>query len=193
MKKIALLSGHAEKSEGANVCAGYFHGWGEWKLSNYYLPEIAEYLCFNGFEVERTNRVKGGGTNPSHAGKAANATGADIALEWHFNSAGQARGCEVLYWGASEQGDQFAAKLSAKIAKILDVPNRGAKAVRTPKDRGYYAFKKSVMPFFIIEPCFAGSNELEADKFCRMIKYRDWMREAARAVVESIVEVYGKE
>lgn len=195
MKTIAILPGHAAKQEGAEVCAGYFQGWGEFKLASYYLPEVCQFLEENGFIVKPTKRESKGGTTPSYSAKAANATKADIALEWHFNSAGMASGCTVLYYEGSpnEKGRVFAEKLGARIASILGVRHRGAMAVKSAEDRGWYAFKNSTMPFFMIEPCFAGSNPKEARAFCTEIKYGNFAKKAAEAVAKTIEEVYGKD
>lgn len=196
MKTIAILPGHAAKSEGEPVCAGYFQGWGEFKLASFYLPELCKWLEENGFIIKPTKRENKGGTTPSYSAKAANATNADIALEWHFNDAtATANGCEVLYYAETknEKGRLFAEKLGERIAAILGVRHRGAVPIKSAADRGWRAFKNSKMPFFMIEPCFAGSNPREAREFCSQIKYGDFAKKAAKAVAETINEVYGKE
>lgn len=192
--KIALLPGHARKSEGAAVCAGHYQGFGEFALASHYLPPMRECLACLGHEAVITCRENAGGTTPSYSAKAANATGADIAIEWHFNSAGSDdKGCEVLYWGGSGKGARFAALLSARIARILGVPDRGAKPISDKTDRGYSAFHKSNMPFFMVEPCFAGSNEEEARLMGAAITERWFHRRVAHALHECLVEIYGKE
>lgn len=192
--KIALMAGHAVSSEGAAVCAGYYEDFGEHALARHYLPGVRDNMVALGHEVVLTHREEAGGVSPSFSAKAANAAGVDIALEWHFNSAGpEVEGCEVLYWGPSVKGKRFAALLSQRLARVLGVPNRGAKAINSPDDRGFNAFKKSRMPFFIVEPCFAGSNEKEARVFGAAIHEGWWQVHAARAIHETIADVYGKE
>ena len=193
--KIALLPGHARKSEGATVCAGYYESFGEFALASHYLPQVRECLECLGHDAVITCRENAGGTTPSYSAKAANATGANLALEWHFNSVDDPKtaGCEVLYWGRSEKSQLFAEKLSARMARILGVPNRGAKPVTDKEDRGYSAFHKSRMPFFMLEPCFAGSNDAEARAFGLAITERWFQRRVAHAVNECLNEVYGKE
>lgn len=196
MNTIAIMPGHAAKSEGASVCAGYFQGWGEFKLASQYLPELAEWLEREGFTVKQTKRESAGGTTPSYSAKAANATKADIALEWHFNDYNASSdGCTVLYYNEFDnaKGKEFAEKLGTRIAKILGVRHRGALPIKSKDDRGWYAFKNSKMPFFMVEPCFAGSNPREAREFCSQIKYGDFAKKAALVVAETINEVYGKE
>lgn len=198
-----MLPGHAAKKEGATVCAGYYKGWGEFKLGSLYIPELCRWLEKEGFITKQTKRESKGGTSPSYSAKAANATKADIALEWHFNDYNAlSDGCTVLYYAevANPVGKQFAEKLGERIAKILGVRHRGALPVKGEadplkgeSDRGWYAFKNSAMPFFMIEPCFAGSNAREAREFCAQIKTGEFAKKAAEAVAATIKEVYGKD
>lgn len=191
---IALLSGHAKTSEGATCCHGRYKGIGEHALASLYLPLLRDHLTACGHTVALTCREDAGGTTPSFSAAAANATEADIALEFHFNShtAPTTSGCEVLYWGKSYLSRKFAIALSARLAKILGVHNRGAKPVYGPADRGYLAFRRSKMSFFIIEPCFAGSNPDDARIFGDSIHLYSWQKYAAQAINETIAEVYQK-
>ena len=195
MNKIAMLPGHARKKEGATVCAGYYEGFGEYALARLYLPGLCRELEERGYDVVQTEREAAGGVTPSYSAQAANATGADIALEWHFNSSAGAEGCEVLYYAEVEnpKGREFAQVLSNRLALLLGVRDRGAKPVRSESDRGWNAFKKSSMRFFMVEPCFAGSNPGEARAFGALIKTGTWQQRVARIVAESIEEVFGKE
>lgn len=191
--KIALMAGHAYESEGAEMCAGYYEGFGEHSLARYYLPAVRENLGALGHEVVLTHRMDAGGVSPSFSAKAANAAGVDIALEFHFNSATPStQGCEVLYWGPSEQGRRFAELLSARLARVLGVPDRGAKAITSNADRGFSFFQKTKMPAFIVEPCFAGSNEDEARVFGAAIHEGWFQAHCARVIHETISDVYNR-
>lgn len=193
--KIAMLPGHARAKEGASVCAGYFKDFGEWALARTYLIGVCAELEARGYDVVQTQREDAGGTSPSYSAKASNATGADIALEWHFNDYNGAEGCEVLYYEEvpNPTGKRFAELLSARVARLLGVPDRGAKPIKGADDRGWGAFKKSRMPFFMVEPCFAGSNPEEARAFGSLIKSGVWQREVAKIIAVTVAEVYGKE
>lgn len=194
MMKIVLLPGHAKSREGAAVCAGSHVGVGEFALASQYLPQLGACLKEAGYEVVLTNRESAGGTSPVYSAKAANAASADVALEWHFNSAGaEVSGCEVLYWGRSAKGRWVASRISRAISRILGLKDRGAKPVWGPDTRGYHAFKRSEMPFFMIEPCFAGSNEKDARVFCEAIDSGRWQGEMAAALVDILKIAYGKE
>lgn len=186
------MAGHARESEGAVVCAGYYEGFGEHALARHYLPAVRDGLASLGHEVILTHREEAGGVSPSFAAKAANAAGVGLAVEFHFNSATPAaKGCEVLYWGPSKQGQRFAELLSARLARVLGVPDRGAKAITSKADRGFSFFQQTRMPAFIVEPCFAGSNADEARVFGAAI-HEGWFQvHAARAIHETISDVYG--
>lgn len=176
------------------MCAGAYEGMGEHALSTEYLPPLAEALAEYGHTVYMTNRIRGGGSFPRHAAHAANKTNAELAIEFHFNSSHpQVMGGEVFYWGKSVTGKRFAAALSARMCSILGVTDRGAKPVTTIKDRAFMAFKCSRMPFFIVEPCFAGSNKAEAETFSESIESGRWMKEMAQAIHETVQAVYGEE
>ena len=54
--KIALMAGHAYESEGAEMCAGYYEGFGEHSLARHYLPGVRENLGAFGHEVVLTHR-----------------------------------------------------------------------------------------------------------------------------------------
>lgn len=191
MKKIALLPGHSRRDGGAVVCAGQYRGRSEHELAQFYIPLLAIELKKLGYYVYETSREAAGGTTPSYSARAANEAGADIALEFHFNSAGAtATGAEVMYWGQSAKGKQFAEELGLSIAARLGVRHRGALAVPTPEGRGTEAFRQSRMPFFMVEFCFAGSNPEEAAKLCAAVSAPDWDVWLAGAIDAAIEKVY---
>ena len=111
------MAGHAARSEGAVVCAGYYEGFGEHALARHYLPTMRDCLAALGHEVVLTHREDAGGVSPSYSAKAANAAGVELALEWHFNSASPAvEGCEVL--GTVREGKGFCGAVESAI--VLD-------------------------------------------------------------------------
>ena len=176
------------------MCCGQYKDWGEWRLANEYLPKIAQGLRGLGYDVVRTQRSDAGGTTPSYSAKAANAVGADLALEFHFNSAGaKARGGMVMHWGKSAPGKQFAKLLAQGITGLIGVPlfGDGTLAVPTPDNRGTEAFRKSRMPFFMLEPCFAGSNEADCQLFTQALLSGAWEQKLPRIIDRSIKKVYG--
>lgn len=202
MKKIAIMPGHASYAEGSEVCAGKFKGWGENKLARYFLPRLADELRGLGYEVVCTSREEAGGCTPSYSAKAANAAGVDLALEFHFNSCGSATGSEVLYWGYNKgTGKAFAETLGECLACKLGVLHRGALPCYEDSrkhsgerctDNGWAAFNGARMPFFMVEPCFAGSNPEDAERLCAAVAAPDWEAWLAGAIDCSIKGVYNK-
>lgn len=173
------------------MCAGKYRGWGEHRFACSFLPRLAAELKALGYVVACTSREEAGGSTPSYSAKAANAAGVDIALEFHFNSGGgDATGAEVMYWGKSATGRQFATILGERIAAKLGVRHRGAKCVPTPENRGTEAFRRSRMPFFMVEFCFAGSNPDDAERLCRAVDAPDWEVWLAGAMDDAIKSTY---
>ena len=176
------------------MCCGHFAGYGEWALAAWYLPRVAKGLRELGYEVAVTQRANAGGTSPSYSAKAANAAGADLALEWHFNCASPAaNGTEVMYWHASEKGRAFAGELARGIAGLVGtrLHGEGALAVPTPDERGTEAFRKSRMQFFMVEVCFAGSNETDCQLFTHALLSGEWERRMPGIIDRCIQTVYG--
>lgn len=192
VKKVVLLPGHSHRDGGAGVVAGRYKGKSEYELARLYLPLLADALRGLGYDVCITCREDAGGTTPSCSAKAANATGADLALEFHFNAAtATATGAEVMYWGKSATGKRFAEALGERVAARLGVRHRGALAVPTLENRGTEAFRQSRMPFFMVEFCFAGSNPADAEKLCAAVAAPDWEPWLAGAVDAAINEAFG--
>lgn len=200
MKRIVLLPGHSHSDGGSRVCAGRYAEKSEYELARLYLPLLAGELKQRGYDVYIMSREDAGGTTPSYSAKAANATDADIALEFHFNSCGNATGSEVLFWGYNKNtGKAFAEALGECLACKLGVRHRGALPCyedekKHPGERctehGWAAFNKSRMPFFMVEPCFAGSNPDEAVKLCEAIADPTWEKWLAGAIDRAIQKVY---
>ena len=191
--RIALLPGHAQEKEGAAMVCGHFCGYGEWALATWYLPRVARGLRALGYEVAVTQRAAAGGTSPSYSAKAANATGADLAIEFHFNSASaKASGACCVCWKYSETGRAFALELARGMASLLGIGLTAGGVIVQPGDeeRGLMAFKKSRMPFFMAEPCFAGSSETDCMAFTQCLLSGEWERNMPGIIDRCIQTVY---
>ena len=153
--KIALSIGHSPQDGGAVSTYGF---WRE------HVVRVKEELERLGHVAVVCNRTDAGGTTPSFAAKACNATGADLAVEFHFNSAGSgATGTETLCFPGSKNGARAAGLIQAAMCDVLRLPDRGVKGV-ADTGRGYMYFKKTVMPAVMVEPAFAGSNVTDYDR-----------------------------
>lgn len=85
-----------------------------------------------------------------------NATNADLAMEFHLNSAtGTATGTEMIY--VSQSGKKLAERLQKAAVSILRLADRG---VKNPfAGRGNYFLTKTRMPAVIVESFFIDNSE----------------------------------
>lgn len=190
--KICLLAGHSSRDGGAVTTPG---GVSEHALALRVLGGIMAELDEMGYDVEVTERERAGGTTPLYSALAANATGADVAVELHFNSADAAgaQGAEWLYYGPSSKGADAAAEMLSTWCRLTGVRSRGvlpvygSSAGRAGRftTRGWNAFLKSRMPFFMAEPFF-GSNPQEASRMLAMVDTGAYARAMARAIAAGV-------
>lgn len=161
--KVALCIGHSPKDGGAVTTDRKFSEFAFWKA---HLPKLKAALEARGHDAVICNRADAGGTSPSCAAAACNATGADLAIEFHFNSAysSSASGTETLYWHNSIRGQRAAEWINQRMVEVLGLPNRGIKAVTHNDDRAFNFFRKTGMPAVLVEPCFAASNVTDNDR-----------------------------
>lgn len=195
--KIALLPGHSSKDGGAEMVSGL-------KLSEYnfamkFIPEVKQHLEQMGYEVVVTRREDAGGTTPSYSAKAANATNADAAFEFHFNSAGsQATGSEYLYEACSSKYKKAASIMGSTWSKLTGIKDRGALPVCTIEEqhkykrstsRGLNAFKKANMFFCMTEPFFS-SNPKECEYVTELYKSGQWSKYMATAIANACISLF---
>lgn len=188
--KIALLPGHSSKDGGAEMVAGL-------KLSEYdfamkFIPQVKEKLEMAGYEVVVTSRESAGGTTPMYSARAANATESDMAIEFHFNSAGKtATGSEFLYRADNELYHKAADVMGKIWSEATGLKDRGAVAVCNSADinkykratsRGVNAFTKANMFFCMTEPFFA-SNPQECDKIKELYDSGKWSSYMANTII----------
>lgn len=188
--KIALLPGHSSKDGGAEMVAGL-------KLSEYdfamkFIPQVKEKLEAAGYEVVVTSRESAGGTTPMYSARAANATNADAAFEFHFNSAGKtATGSEYLYRAGNELYRKAAEAMCKTWSTATGLKDRGVMAVCNSSDvskykratsRGVNAFTKANMFFCMTEPFFS-SNPEECIKITELFNSGKWSSYMANTII----------
>lgn len=179
--KIALLPGHSSKDGGAQMVTGL-------KLSEYdfamkFIPQVKEKLEAAGYDVVVTSREQAGGITPLYSAKAANATKADAAFEFHFNSAGKtATGSEYLYKAGNELYRKAADAMCSTWSEATGLKNRGSMAVCNASEtskysratsRGVNAFTRANMFFCMTEPFFS-SNPVECEKVTELFNSGKW-------------------
>lgn len=91
-----------------------------------------------------------------------NSSGCDLAISIHFNASsvtGGTRGVEAYYYGGDDTGHHVAARMSANVAALLGLPDRGA------KDGSHLYFTRMTNPTAVlIEVCFVDA-EGDADAY----------------------------
>lgn len=192
--KICLLAGHSSKDGGAETTPG---GMSEHALALRVLPGIREHLERMGYSVVVTERERAGGTTPMYSALAANLAGADVAVELHFNSAdsASAQGAEWLYYGPSERSGRIAKAMLDEWCRLTGLKNRGVLPVFGETrhsgrftTRGWSAFLKSRMPFFMAEPFF-GSSPWDAAHALTWVHDGTYARVMAQAIAAGIKEL----
>lgn len=151
MRKVALIIGHSEQSQGAANA----NGMTEWKYNNELVIVVADQLRKCGSVspviVERD-------TYADLPGKV-NATGADIAVSFHANAFNtQATGSEVLYWHNSENGKRLAQEMQQAAITTLGLDDRGVKSIGQASGRGAHILRWTAMPCVIVEPFFIDND-----------------------------------
>ena len=160
MPDVAIVVGHHPAAKGAALTVG------DKRIQEYdFWDPFAYTLCARlsiyGIEAERIYRPN---ERPdSELMRRVNDTGAELAIELHFNgfSDPRAQGSEMLYWHASEQGRLLADLLQHYTVRALGVHDRGLKGVR--RGRGAAFLRGTRMPAVICEPA-VGTNPGDAWK-----------------------------
>lgn len=92
----------------------------------------------------------------AHQVSAVNSSGAELAISFHFNAASKTdapRGVEAYHYGGDATGRAYAAAVSASLAALMGLPDRGA------KDGSHLYFVRETNPTAIlVEVCFVDSS-----------------------------------
>ena len=160
MPKASLNGGHSPYAPGAS---GYFDEVAEDRkvraACDRYLRQLG-WSTHDSSTEERSSKA-----DLSTIVSRANGSGADYFVSFHFNSSRDhdGRGVEVYYSPTSKSpwGRQTAAKVSAALARLMGIRDRGAKAY------GYYVLQHTTMPAILVEVCFL-DNKADADAYLRV-------------------------
>jgi len=177
MADVAIVIGHHPDEPGATLeLAG--ESVTEWELWKDFGRELALTLWQKGIATEVVRRPN---PKPDRAlGNRVNQTGADVAIELHFNAARteEARGTKMLHWPGSEGGKRLALILQRTTLDQLGLPNRGTEG------RDDLAFlRHTSMPSVIVEPAF-GSNQ--GDGFRLLSRLPELMQAYRTGLIEYI-------
>lgn len=157
MKKIALIIGHSETSQGA---VNSNSGMTEFLFNEPLAHLVATKLITAGYEPLVIYRGESYSSLPGDVNK----TGADIAVSLHCNAFNkESNGTETLYFKGSQKGFLLASCIQEQIVKCLGLKDRGIKPckykyVGKAGDRGGYLLEKTAMPCVIVELFFIDSD-----------------------------------
>jgi len=148
---VAIVIGHHPDAPGASMRMGCheIHEHGFWRPFAHELATSVVARDLTPHVIERPNE------DPDEAlAQKVNETGADAAIELHFNAAGRSArgGTEMIHYPGSEGGEALAEQMQSRTVDALGLENRGLITRRWP------FLKLTEMPAVIAEPFF-GSNE----------------------------------
>lgn len=156
-KKVCICIGHSPKDKGAVSNDG--------KTTEYdYNSQLADIVCeecaklgFTGFIVNRY--TDGGGTSMTADIKAVNKYESNCIIELHLNAFNKvASGSETLYWHTSSNSKRLATDVLKEIVSVLNLKDRGIKAIESVDERGGAVLKGSFYPMIIVEPAFVDND-----------------------------------
>lgn len=157
-KKVAIVVGHTKLRPGA--CSPFGVPC-EYTFNNTvasYLKDIADvynYSSYNGGYRSMVHRM---------ANKL-NKKNYDLVIELHYNAASSsANGTECFYYYTNKKGKRLAETYCDKLCAAFNTKNRGAKAMVSKKQRGFYALAYPNATALLVEPFF-GSNYQDSVKF----------------------------
>jgi N-acetylmuramoyl-L-alanine amidase len=178
MKKCALIVGHDIREQGAVSCSGETEF-----VFNSRLAGRIEEMCVaaGGVELVRVWRAPRG---YARLPGAINATGADLAVELHFNAAtGLATGTETLCLAGSQLGTEYAKIFQSNMVSAMGLISRGVKPTLA-SGRGGLFLSKTAMPAVLLEPFF-GDNP--ADWSRANERFNDLALSVARSIREVLL------
>ncbi len=170
-KNIAFVIGHTKLKKGAKGVDNIPPEWDYNGSVGEHLSDIADIYYYDSYNLGYKSMVK------ANADKM-NKKDYDIVLELHYNyvDTPQANGSEVFYYYLNKKGKEMATRLSGMISSTFKVRDRGAKAMISSAQRGYWAVYLPKATTLLLEPFF-GSNKDDVSKFkCKEKEYSELIR-----------------
>jgi len=156
MSTVAVVVGHHPDSPGATLTVGA-HTVSEYTLWEPFAYELGRTLAAVDVDAKIVERPE---PDPSSVVPKINETGADAAIELHFNAAADSRaaGAEMLHYETSGPAQRLAQGLLTNTVDALGVPSRGL----VPATQ-YPVLRDTEMTAVICEPFF-GSHPGDAER-----------------------------
>lgn len=150
--KVAVAGGHSKKAPGA---AKYLN---EYKEDRAVAKALVNALKDRGCSVVNCSNEKATVNGElAEECRLANKSKSDLFCAIHFNASAGATtsklGVEVWYYAGDAKGKKHAANVSKKLATLMGLPNRGAKATRD-----LYVLNSTDMTAILVEVCFVNSK-----------------------------------
>lgn len=169
--KIAIAGGHSRAATGA---VKYLD---EYECDRAYVAKLIPALRAAGHTVvDCSNEKTTENAELAEEVRLANASGADLFLAVHFNSGGgTGTECFTYTYNTSQLAKDICAKMSANVANVLGLRNRGAKT------DDFYVLRETYMPAVLLEVCFVDNA---TDKAA-------WDRTSWEALTNAVVSAIG--
>jgi len=150
-KKYAIVVGHTKLRPGACSPYGIPCEWTFNKKVASYLTDIADIYYYDSYNGGYKSMVR------RNANKM-NKKDYDLVIELHYNAGVQiANGTECFYYVSNKKGKKKAEEFCKAYCKEFATKNRGAKAMYSKKQRGFWALYYPKATALLLEPFF-GSN-----------------------------------
>ena len=175
--KVFINPGHAPNGQPDPGACNPYTGLQESEVAFCVGEKAADYLNAVGIDTESLQS-----DSLAEVCDAANASGADLFLSVHCNSANSfaANGTETWACAGSAAGSQLAQCINNQIVDSLDTTDRGAK-IATPGVNGLYVLTNTDMPAVLVELAFISN----ADDVVLLTEKQD---EFARAIARGITD-----
>ena len=158
--KVAVVVGHTKLRKGA--CSEYLPC--EWDFNNVIADELAEEVDvyhYGSYNLGYTQMVKASARETDRYDY-------KLVLELHYNAASPAaNGCEALYYFKNKNARAISEAFTAKYVRSIGGADRGAKALYSPKQRGFAAVYYRRPTTLILEPFF-GTNYGDVERYLRV-------------------------
>lgn len=185
MPKVFVAPGHGRKPGGTFDPGAVGHAGGREFVEHDFNTKVANALAdaLRRCKVEVVLENGGGNHDPNFIGstKAANASGADYAVEVHHNAAGGSGSEVVINDGTSAANRRLAGAMAAKMAGALGIRNRGV----IERDREHFN-RRTHMPSCIPECAFVDSKTDQA-----VLDRADYATTVAEAICEPLCKFLG--
>jgi N-acetylmuramoyl-L-alanine amidase len=155
--EIAIVVGHTKLRQGACSPHDIQCEWAFNKALAEELSDIADIYYYDSYNLGYKSMVKRNAVKM-------NKQDYKLVIELHYNAASpSANGCEALYYFRNKKTKKLAEEFCRMYVAAIGGKNRGAKALVSKRDRGFWAVFYPTAPTIILEPFF-GTNKKDVER-----------------------------